>query len=331
MHRRAVLTALLALPALAACHEKPMLGQQKPAMDPKRLQKEVDAIAKRVAPTTLGAAAEDLGTRQLWSYDGDRAFPLGAGARVPVLAATMAETAAGRLPLSETLPVRDVDLSPPPSTVADAWPGRQAYTVEELETLALKGDATALDLLTARIGGPGAVNGWLGVKGLAGISVDRYRRQALTEDHGMASFRADWKGQEAWRRALGSVPATDRVRAETKRRTDPRDAATPVGMVRLLEAFESGEAFPHPNAARLLGRDSGYLAAVLPKGASLAQAADSATPDLSVISSTHAIGVVTLEDGRKVALTVFLGASTLDLATRERIVGDVARTILKEF
>ena len=210
MSRRALLTALAVLPILAACERKPMLGQEEPAMDPKGLQKAMEPVAARAAPALLGVAAEDLGTRQIWAFNGDHPFALGAAARVPILAAVMAEREAGRLDPNETLQARDVDLSPPPSAIADAWPGRAAYAVKELEALARAGDNTALDLLTKRIGGPGAVNGWLGVKQLAGISVDLYRRQAETEAAGLASFRADWRGQTAWRQALASVPA-DRV------------------------------------------------------------------------------------------------------------------------
>lgn len=115
MSRRAVLTALLALPMLAACGEKPMLGQEEPALKPEALRKRIEAIAARAAPAVLGVAVEDLSTRQLWTFNGDRLFPLGGAARIPILAMVMAETEAGRLSESEILPVRDVDLSPPPS------------------------------------------------------------------------------------------------------------------------------------------------------------------------------------------------------------------------
>lgn len=331
MSRRAVLTALLALPLLHACGEKPMLGQQDPTMKPKRLQERIEAIAVRGQPALLGVAVEDLGTRQLWTFNGDRPFALGAAARVPILAAAMAEAAAGRLPATEILPVRDVDLSPPPSAVADAWPGRQTWSIADLETLALHGDTTALDMLTKRIGGPGAVSGWLNVQRIEGISVDRYQRQVRTESVGLASFRADWKGQTGWSKAVGSVPADQRVHAARRQQVDPRDTATPVAMVRLLEAFLNRELGLAPNVDRLLGHDAGYLALALPKGARLAQAAGSERPDLGVTPSSHALAIVELKDGRRVALAVFLTGSTADAATREKIMAEVGQAVLDEF
>ena len=331
MSRRAFLTALAALPVLVACERKPMLGQEEPAMDPKGLQKAMEPVATRAAPALLGVAAEDLGTRQIWAFNGDHPFALGAAARVPILAAVMAERAAGRLDPKETLQVRDVDLSPPPSAIADAWPGRAAYAVSALEALARAGDNTALDLLTKRIGGPGAVNGWLDVKQLEGISVDLYRRQAETEAAGLTSFRADWKGQAAWGRALASVPAEARAATAHRRAADPRDTTTPVGMVRLLETFNTREAFVNADPRLLLGQDPGYLAAALPKGAKIWQAAGSARQDLGVTPESHAVALIELKDGRRIALVVFLTGSTADAGTREAIIAEAGRTVLKSF
>jgi beta-lactamase class A len=331
MSRRAFLTALAALPLLAACGEKPMLGQEEPAMDPKALQKAIAPLAARAAPAVLGIAAEDLGTRQIWAFNGDRPFVLGAAARVPILAAVMAERATGRLDVNETIVSRDVDLSPPPSAVADAWPGRDSYTVTELETLARASDNAALDLLTKRIGGPGAVNGWLGVRQLGGISVDRYRRQVETEATGLASFRADWKGENAWGRAVASIPDDERAAAARERAADQRDTATPVGLVRLLETFNTREVFASADPRLLLGNDPGYLASALPEGAKIWQAAGSARPDLGVVAESHAIAVIELKDGRRIALAVFLTGSTADVATREAIIAEAGRTVLKSF
>lgn len=332
MSRRAVLTALLALPLLHACGEKePMLGQQEPIMKPKRLQKRIEAIAARAQPAVLGVAVEDLTTRQMWVFNGDRAFPLGAAARVPILAATMAETAGGRLSPETTIPVRDVDLSPPPSAVADAWPERQVWSVVDLEVLAEHGDATALDLLTKKIGGPGAVGGWLDVKRIEGVRVDRYQRQVRTEAVGLASFRADWKGEAAWNKAIASVPSAQRANAAQDLQTDHRDTATPVGMLRLLEAFMQRELGVSPEADRLLGHDPGHLALALPRGARLAQSAGSARADQGFTPSSHALAVVELKGGRRVAFVVFLTGSTADAATRERIITDIGKAVLEEF
>ena len=331
MSRRALLTALIALPLLQACGEKPMLGQEAPIMKPKRLQKRIEAIAVRAQPATLGVAVEDLNTRQLWAFNGDHKFPLGAAARVPILAAVMAAASAGRLPPETSLTVRDVDLSPPPSAVTDAWPDRQVWAAADLEVLALHDDATALDLLTKRIGGPGAVNGWLDVKRIEGVSVDRYQRQVQTEALGLASFREDWTTEASWNKAIAAIPPEQRARAGRERQTDPRDTATPIGMIRLLEAFSQRELGVAPDVDRLLGHDSGYLALALPKDARLAQAAGSGRVDQGLTPASHALAVVELKGGRRIAFVVFLTGSTMDAAARQQIIAEVGRTVLDEF
>ncbi|WP_297506352.1 serine hydrolase [uncultured Caulobacter sp.] len=331
MSRRAVLTALLALPLLAACREKPMLGQEEPAIDPKALQTRIAALAARAAPARLGVGVQDLGTRQLWAFEGDTPFPLGGAASIPILAAVMAETEAGRLPPAEIITVRDVDLSPPPSAVADAWPARRTWSVAELETLARGGDNTALDLLTRRIEGPGGVTGWLDVKQIRNVSVDRYRRQIATDSRGLASFRADWKGESAWRAAVNRVPADQRARAARARRGDPRDTATPVGMIRLMDAFINRELVAKPDPSRLLGDDPGYLAAALPEGARIIQSAGTPPPDLGIFPTSHAVAFVELKGGRRIAFVVFLTASSADIAARQALIADVGRAVLQEF
>jgi beta-lactamase class A len=235
------------------------------------------------------------------------------------------------LPGSEIIEVRDVDLSPPPSAVADAWPGRRTWSVAELEALARAGDNTALDLLIKRVGGPGGVEGWLDVKRIENVNVDRYRRQIAADARGLPSFRSEWKGRKAWREAVAAIPPDQRVQAGRERADDPRDTATPIGLLRLLEAFTNRELVSKPDPARLLGRDAGYLAEALPDGARIIQSAGAPPSDLGVQPTSHAVAFVELKTGERIAFVVFLTASTAPLEARERIVADVGRAVLKEF
>jgi beta-lactamase class A len=332
MLRRPLLTALFLLPLLAACGEKPMLGQEEPAMKPKRLQKRIQAIADRAAPAQLGVAVEDLGTRQLWTFNGDRPFPLGGAARIPILAAVMAETAAGRLPPTEIIAVRDVDLSPPPSTVADAWPGRQTWSVAELETLARNGDATALDLLTKRVGGPGGVNGWLDVQRLVASASTAIAASSPPTGSGLPSFRADWKGEAAWDRRSPPCPrqTAPAPHVSVNRPARHRHAG---GMSRLLEAFAFRELGPAPDFEPACSATIPAISpCALPNGARLAQAAGSARPDQGVTPSSHALAVVELKDGRKHRLRHL--PERLDRRrgrAREAFIAEVGRAVFEEF
>ena len=256
--------------------------------------------------------------------------------KAPLGAAVMAEVEAGRLKLTDTVLIEDVDLSPPHSPIADAWPARKTYTIQELLERAVgDSDNTAADVLMKRIGGPGAVTAWLQGRKVDHLDIDRYERQIQPESLGLASFRADWKGEAAYRAALEKVPAPDRRRAVLKYLADPRDTATPLGALRFLEALNQAELL-EPDSRRLLGRitsqsvgGQGRLRAALPDGARLAHQTGTARTDVAFTPVVNDIGVYTLKDGRKFAVVVFIKGSALSVADQEKAIADVGRVVIK--
>jgi len=334
-------TAALALPLclallLAGCGEPPMLGQEDPLFDRQKMTADFQPLADRVAPGSLGVAVEDLTTGQIISFNGEKRFPLQSVFKAPLGAAVMAEVEAGRLKLDDVLLIEDVDLSPPHSPIADAWPARNTYTVQDLLERAVgDGDNTAADVLMKRIGGPGAVTAWLQGRKVDHLDIDRYERQLQPDSLGLASFRADWKGEAAYRAALDKVPAADRRRATLAYLADPRDTATPLGALRFLEALNQAELLS-PESRRLLGRITsqttgapGRLRAALPDGARLAHEAGTARTDMGFTPVVNDIGVYTLKDGRKFAVVAFISGSALSLAEQEKVIADVGRVVIK--
>ena len=92
----------------------------------------------------------------------------------------------------------------------------------------------------------------------------------------------EWRAKEFRR-------AETRAAAARRRAAEPRDTTTPVGMVRLLEAFNTREAFASADPRPLLGNDPGYLAAALPKDAKIWQAAGA---DLHLAKPLHPVQLV---------------------------------------
>jgi beta-lactamase class A len=328
--------AFLLLLALAGCGEPPMLGQEDPLFDRQTMTADFQPIADRVAPGQLGVAVEDLGTGQIISFNGETRFPLQGAVMIPLGAAVMAEVEAGRLRLDDEVLIEDVDLSPPPSAIADAWPGRNTYTIQALLERAVgQGDTTAADVLLKRVGGPGAVTAWLQGRKVNHLDIDRYQRQLLPEALGLASFRADWRGEAAYGAALAKVPPAGRRRATLAALADPRDTATPLGVLRLLEALNQAELLG-PDSRRRLGgiisqtRDGpGRLRAALPDDAHLAHVPATARADLNFTPVVGDVGVYTLKDGRKFAVVAFVSGSALPLAAQEKAIADVGRVVIK--
>lgn len=327
--------ALFLTLVLAGCGEPPMLGQKDPLFDRQEMTADFQPIADRVAPGRLGVAVEDLTTGQIISFNGEARFPLQAVYRAPLGAAVMAEVEAKRMRLDDVMLIADVDLSPPPGAIADAWSVPATYTVQDLlERAIVQGDNTAADILLKRAGGPGAVTAWLQGRKVMNLDIDRYQRELQPESLGLASFRAGWKGEAAYRAALNAVPAADRGRAIRAYLSDRRDTATALGMLRFLEAMNQAELL-EPESLGLLGRmvrripPDQRLGAALPHGARLTHVPGTARTDLGFTPVVNDVGVYTLKDGRKFAVVVFVAGSPLPVAEQEKAIADVGRVVIK--
>ncbi len=327
----------LASLALAACGSgSPQTASETPRLNMPQLTTEVSAIAERARPGVLGVGLMNLESGESWDFNGERRFPMQSVFKAPLGAAVLAEVDAGRLKLEDPVILTEQELSPPKSPIADAYPGRRDYTVRDLLVAAVGvSDNTAADVLMKKIGGPGAVTAWLVGKKVEEIRVDRYERQLQPDSVGMASFRPAWKGEQAYMAAFNSVPAETRRKAVAAYLTDPQDTATPRGALTFLDKLDDGE-LVSPASKKLLlqmmtetttGQDR--LKAGFPSGSSLAHKTGTARTDQGMNPAFNDIGIVTLPDGRRYAVTVFLSGSTLDAAGNDKIVADVARAVTR--
>jgi beta-lactamase class A len=318
---------------LAACQkDRPLTASRTPRLDMRRLDKEVAALAAHAAPGVLGFGLMNLESGEFWVRFGDRAFPMMSVFKLPLGAAVLSEVDAGRLSLAETLTLTAKDLSPPLSPIADAWPGRVAYTVGELFTAALKeSDNTAADVLMKRIGGPGAVSGWLQSRKIEEVRVDHYERELQSRALGMASFRPAWKGSAAFGAAVATVPPARRHAATLAYMADPRDSATPRGMLGFLRKLDEGELISAASTRRLLAtlkqtpRGADRIVVGLPKGATFAHKPGTSGADQGLSAAYNDVGIFTLADKRSYAIAAFLTGSTAPEKARAALFADLGR------
>ena len=323
--------------ALAACDRSTIkTASDTPSIDGRRLDREVAAIADRARPGVLGVALMNLESGEFWTFNGDRPFPLEGATGAVVGAATLAEVDARRLSLDQTIRAGEQDLSPPPSPIADAFPTRTDYTVRQLLTATVSGgDNTASDILMRSIGGPGAVTGWLKLRNIELVRVDRYARESQPDLEGMASFREAWKGETAFAAAIGAIPPAQRRAATQAYLQDVRDTATPRSFLHFLMALDD-RALVSPASTTLLlqlmgapGRGAGRLKAGLPPGAGLAHVSGATRTDLGLTAATSDVGILTLHDKRRYAVAVFLSGSPLEEAGRDAVIADVGRAVVR--
>lgn len=334
--RRAVLIGASAL-ALSACgKERIVTVSRTPPLDMKLLSREIPALAAKIHGGRLGVGVMNLESGESWSRGTARLYPMQSVFKMLLGAAALAEVDAGRLRLDEVIQLSGQTLSPPWSPVADAYPARRDYAVEELLTAAVSiSDNTAADVLMRRIGGPGAVTAWLEGKRLPELRVDRYERELQPESVGLASFREAWKGEAAYRTAMLSVAPAVRAAAMQRYLHDPRDTATPRGMLEFLKTLQAGELISPASTRRLLrlmtatASGADRLKASLPRGAALAHKTGTGRSDQGINAASNDVGVLTLEDGRAYAVCVFLVGARLDAKAADAVIADVGRVLIK--
>jgi beta-lactamase class A len=312
-----------------------MTASRTPVLNVKALDAEVRALAGRAAPGVLGFGLMNLESGQSWTWNGERRFPMQSVFKMAVAAAALAEVDAGRLSLDEAISIGAKDLSPPRSPIADAWPGRKVYSAGELlEAAVSDSDNTAADVLMKRIGGPGAVSGWLQSQKIEEVRVDRYERELQPNALGMASFRPAWKGA-AFEAALATVPLAQRQAAAEAYLRDPRDTATPRGMIVFLSRLDAGELLSPASTRRLVTimasspRGPERLKAGLPQGVFFTHKIGTGRSFGGRTSAYNDVGIFTLADKRSYAIAAFLTASTADEGARAALLADLGRAAMR--
>ena len=336
MHRRTLL-ALAPAALLAACQEKmPTTVSTTPKIELAGLARAIDAIAARARPAALGVGLINLESGETFTLNAERTFPMMSVFKMLLGAAVLSEVDAGRVMLGERLFLLEAQLSPPFSPIAAAFPGRREYTVTDLLTAAVvDSDNTAADVLMKRIGGPGALTAWMTGKHLKGLRVDRYEREMGPDAFGMPSFRPAWSSESGFAAAKAAVPPETRMAAMRAFMADPRDTATPRGMLEFLQQLDRGDLISPASTKRLLQlmsrtpRGAGRLKAGLPKGAFLAHKPGTSGTDQGLSLAHNDVGVFTLADGRGYAACAFVSGSTLDEAGRDAIIAEVAAACVR--
>ena len=334
--RRGVLAGGLGLALFGCNREPPLTASRTPKLDMDGLNRDVAALAKRALPGLLGVGFSNLESGEHFTYAGDRRFPMQSVFKLPLAAAALAEVDAGRLTLSEVLTVTDETLSPFFSPIAQAYPGRAAYTVDEMLAAAVRdSDNTAADMLMKRIGGPGAVTAWLNAQRIFEIRVDRYEREFNMDRLGLASFRAAWRTPAALQAAIATVPPASRRAATLAYMADPRDTATPRSMLNFLAKLDGGQLISPASTRKLMlllmgtSRAPDRLKAGLPKAARFAHMPGSSGADQGLTAAFNDVGVLVLPDRRSYAAAAFLSGSTASDAEQAALFAELGRIMVR--
>jgi beta-lactamase class A len=239
----------------------------------------------------VGVAVRVLETGEAFGLNEGGHFPMQSVYKLPI---AMAVLDAG-LPLDKSVRVAKADLVPAGlhSPIRDEHPaGDFDMPLKELLRYAVaESDGTASDVLLRLAGGPERVTAWLRKLGVEDLVVATSEMEMSREVH--VQYR-NWSTPNAMVKLLSKL-------------SPRRDALLMKWMVEST-----------PGARRIKG--------LLPAGTVVAHKTGTSGTDSGMTRATNDVGLVTLPDGRHLAIAVFVSDSRADTTTREAVIAKIART-----
>jgi len=305
-------------------------------LDAPRLQSRLRQIEARLGTGRIGVGVRDLSTGQTILLNGNKRFPMQSTFKMPLAVAVLALVDRGQLSLDRRITITSKDLSVPFSRINDDFKGQpRAYTVRELLNLSAgESDNTAADVLLRLVGGPAKVTQVLRSVGVQGLRIDRYEHVLQMNYTGLGPFRPAWSRESVLQTAISRVPKTRAQAALRAYLVDPRDTSTPQEAVVLLADLQAGRLLSAASTQLLLrimtesrtGPDR--LTAGLPKGWSLAHKTGTGRSVHGVEGTVNDMGVVTMPNGGRVAIVVFVAGARGPRSRIEKGIADVARAVV---
>ena len=272
--------------------------QTSPTPEPDtELGKQIENIAA-VAKGRVGVAAEVLETGESVSLNARDRFPMQSVYKLPIGMAVLAQVDSGKLRLEQKVRVEKSDFvhRGQHSPIRDQNPNGVELSITELLRFAVsESDGTASDVLLALVGVDFVT------KYLKELGVDE-----LVVANSEKEIGRDWE-------------------------TQYRNWASPNGAVQLLRRLHEGRAVSEQSRELLYKfmteSPTGplRLKGLLPKSAIVAHKTGTSGTTDGITAATNDIGLVTLPNGRHLAIAVFVSDSPANLVTRERVIAQIAK------
>jgi beta-lactamase class A len=280
------------------------VGDKAATFDQVPLQNQLVQIASE-AGGKVGMAAMVLETGDTVSLNPRDHFPMQSVYKLPIGMAVMKQVDDGKVRLDQRVQVTKDDYVGKGSynPVRDKYPDGAELSVNELmEWMLLASDGSASDVLMRLAGGPDAVNAYLKELKITDIVVLNAEKE-MAQDHSL-QYR-NWATPQA---AVALLRALFEKRGLSE--------ASQSLLIKLMTESNTGP-------KRLKG--------LLPAGTVVAHKTGSSWTENGITAATNDIGIVTLPNGKHLAIAVFVSDSPADQATREGVIAKVARAVWDKF
>jgi len=247
----------------------------------------------------IGVFAVDLATGREISVLGDQRFPMASTSKIAIAATYLEGVDQGRFSMTSEFPLMVAQNSARfSSAVAPVRPGAYLSARELIDLMLTRSSNPATDALLAAVGGPAVVNDWARRAGIENFSLTRDIATLVRDD--------------------GEFDPAVHI--------DLRDSATPQSMVQLVAGIYQGRWLSTQSRAVIMSAmercrtGARRIPALMPAGVLVAHK----TGSLSNTSSD--IGIVTMPDGRSIALAIYVTGQT-NRGNRETRIANIARAI----
>ena len=248
----------------------------------------------------MGVAAEVLETGESISLNPHERFPMQSVYKLPIGMAVLAQVNNGKLLLEQMVRVEKSDFvrRGMHSPIRDRNPKGAELSIRELLRFAVsESDGTASDVLLKLIG-VDVVSKYLNDLGINELVVANSEKE----------IGQDWD-------------------------TQYRNWASPAGSVQLLRSLHERRGISEQSQQLLYKfmtetpTGPKRLKGLLPKTAVVAHKTGTGGTSDGVAAATNDIGLVTLPNGRHLAIAVFVADSRADLETREAVIAQIAKAV----
>ncbi|MEG4396633.1 class A beta-lactamase [Microcoleus sp. BROC3] len=250
----------------------------------------------------VGVKATVLETGESVTLNGNQQFPMQSVYKFPIAMALLARVDRGKLKLDQKIRVEASDVLQGSRILDDSSQGMEFTLSELLKYMVSESDGTSCDVLLKLLGEPKVVTEYLRGLGVSDIVV------AHTEKELAQGTAAKY-----------------------------RNYATPDAAVVLLRAFHEGKGLSKSSQALLLQlmtettTGPKRIKGLLPDGTVVAHKTGTSSTVNGVTAATNDIGLVTLPNGRHMAISVFVSDSRANDAVREEVIAKVAKAAWDEW
>ena len=258
------------------------------------LRDRIEQISQ-AAQGRVGVKATVLETGESVALNGDQQFPMQSVYKFPIAMAVLAQVDRGKLKLDQKIRVEASDVLQGSRILDEKSQGMEFSLAELLKYMVSESDNTASDVLLRQVGEPRIVTEYLRGLGVNNIVVDNTEKE------------------------LGQDTAVQY-----------RNYATPDATVVLLRAFHEGKGLSKSSQALLLQlmtettTGPKRIKGLLPEGTVVAHKTGTSSTVNGVTAATNEVGLVTLPNGRHLAIAVFVSDSGANDAVREGVIAKVA-------